>query len=85
MPKAVERWVASMSVSTNEPGSSSPSIRSLAVSLPLSCWTSTACLEPACSACSLRVRSSSTRSFIDFGCCGATWPSFPTRTLVAAF
>src|ERR1700716_2761274 len=34
MPKPWERWRASMSVSWNEPGSSSFSSRSLAVSLP---------------------------------------------------
>src|SRR6266581_1961910 len=72
MPNAFDRCTASMSVSTKEPGSSSASMRSLAVSLPLSCWVSTACLEPACSACSLRLRSSSMRSFMVFGCIGDT-------------
>jgi hypothetical protein len=33
----------------------------------------------------LRERSSSTRSFIDLGCCGATCPSLPHRRFVAAF
>src|SRR5213082_2135903 len=37
-PKSVARWVTKRSSSTNEPGSSSASSRSRAVSLPLSCW-----------------------------------------------
>src|ERR687888_1350534 len=77
MPKALARWVASMSVSTKEPGSSSASTRSRAVSLPFSCWTSTALSEPAWSACSLRWRSSAIRSFIDLGCGGATTTNLP--------
>src|SRR5256886_2805697 len=37
-PKSLARWVTNRSSSTNEPGSSSASSRSRAVSLPLSCW-----------------------------------------------
>ncbi len=37
IPKSVLRWTTSASSSSNEPGSSSASIRSRAVSLPASC------------------------------------------------
>jgi hypothetical protein len=41
-PKPVARWSAKASVSTNEPSSSSRSMRSRAVSFPRSCWRATA-------------------------------------------
>jgi hypothetical protein len=40
MPKSVQRWATNMSYSSKEPSSSSSSIRSRAVSLPLACWLS---------------------------------------------
>ena len=52
--EAVDRCRASSSISTNEPSSSSCSIRSRAVFLPLACCFSTARAEPACTASSLR-------------------------------
>ena len=67
MPKPCARWRASMSSSTNEPGSSSRSMRSRAVSLPRSCWRSTAASLPACSACSRSSASCSSRSSIGCG------------------
>src|SRR5574341_1286789 len=72
MPKSVLRCTANMSVSLNEPGSSSASTRSLAVSLPLACCASTAFALPACCACSVRARRSSMRCFIVLGSCGPT-------------
>ena len=54
MPKLVDRCRASSSSSTNEPVSSSTSIRSRAVILPLACCFSTARAEPACTASSMR-------------------------------
>ena len=54
MPKFVERCRTSSSSSTNEPGSSSASIRSRAVWRPLACWRSTAAALPACTASSMR-------------------------------
>ena len=53
-PKAVERCRASSSSSTNEPSSSSCSMRSRAVLLPLACCFSTALAEPAWTASSRR-------------------------------
>ena len=41
MPKSAQRCSTNMSHSSNEPSSSSSSIRSRAVSLPLACWLST--------------------------------------------
>ena len=46
-PKPCARWRVNMSSSTNEPGSSSRSMRSRAVSLPRACWRSTAASVPA--------------------------------------
>src|SRR5471030_1674606 len=40
MPKSIERCSTNMSYSSNEPGSTSASMRSRAVSLPLACWAS---------------------------------------------
>src|SRR5262245_57551371 len=40
MPKSVQRWPLNMSHSSKESGSSSTSMRSRAVSLPLACWAS---------------------------------------------
>src|ERR1700761_9145766 len=40
MPKSTERCSTNMSYSSKEPGSSSASMRSRAVSLPLPCWAS---------------------------------------------
>ena len=46
MPKSRQRWVTKRSISVNEPGSTSSSMRSRAVSLPLLCWTSIRCAPP---------------------------------------
>ncbi len=54
MPKLAARCLASSSNSVNEPGSSSRSIRSLAVSLPRACCLATAFSEPAWMASCLR-------------------------------
>ena len=54
MSKSVARCRASSSNSVNEPGSSSPSIRSRAVILPRACCRSTARSDPACTASCLR-------------------------------
>ena len=54
MPKSWARCLASSSNSVNEPGSSSRSIRSRAVSLPRACCFSTAACEPAWTASYLR-------------------------------
>ena len=46
VPKSWHWWTTSASVSTKVPGSMSRSIRSRAVSLPRSCWRSTALGPP---------------------------------------
>ena len=63
-----------MSSSWNEPSSSRYSIRSRAVILPLACWRSTACGEPAWRASSLRAFSSPRRSVIGWSMVRARLP-----------
>ncbi len=74
MPKPWARCRASMSSSTNEPGSSSFSRRSRAVSLPRSCWRSTATSLPAWRASSRSAASCSSRSSIGWGLAGMAAP-----------
>src|ERR1043165_9228403 len=59
MPKSIERCSTNMSYSSNEPGSSSASMRSRAVSLPLACCASTRRWPPPWRAAARRRSSSS--------------------------
>src|SRR5918995_989083 len=64
IPKSWLRWTANGSVSWNEPGSSSRSSRSRAVSLPFSCCLRTASFRVLSSKAAFRLRSCSMRSSI---------------------
>ena len=76
-PNAVLRCRASSSSSTNEPGSSSSSIRSRAVFLPRACCFSTARAEPACTASSIRCRRSAIFAAV---VCGSICVSVTSRS-----
>jgi hypothetical protein len=64
MPKSVQRWATNMSNSSNAPSSSSSSIRSRAVSLPLACCASMRRSPPPARAVSRRASSSARMSFM---------------------